>query len=262
VTVFFAMVKSAPAGVGIDALREVRWQRLSISLPLLFLLGSTVYRKRRHILRRTWLNGQRFDLSGWAWGYAWQHFWSAFLVPLTLGWAAPWRASRLEQRKINEMHYGGARFHAKANVTPLYKVFALLWFGGGLMYVSTLVILSLFIGPQIMAAVTGLTLKPLADAQVLKTGATIIALGLTPLILLILVYRKVWIEHLVSSVCFDGGRLQLAIPRARYLWLTISNAAMTVLTLGAFAPVAEARYVKFMIAHLKVDGALSLRHQA
>ena len=92
------------------ALSSFRIQRLAITLPLIFLLGSVVYRKRKQILRRTWWRGQHFDLDGQPYAYALQHFWTAFLVPLTLGWAGPWRASKLERRKINEMHIGGQRF--------------------------------------------------------------------------------------------------------------------------------------------------------
>jgi uncharacterized membrane protein YjgN (DUF898 family) len=259
VMVFLAMIKQAPAGAGIEGLREIRWQRLTISLPLMFLLGSVVYRKRQHILRRTWLQGQRFDLSGWAWSYAWQHFWSAFLVPVTLGWAAPWRASRLEQRKISEMHYAGQKFRSVAVMKPLYRAFAIVWFGGGLIYLGTLVVLSMFIGHEILAAVNGLTLEPLANWYVVKTGLSIVGVGLLPLLVFLMLYRKVWVEHVVSGVAFDGGHFRLVMPTMKYLWLHVSNAALVVGTLGALHPVAEARHVRFLLAHLEVVGDLDLR---
>lgn len=254
-TAFFAMMKGAP-GTGIEGMRQIRWQRLTISLPLLFLLGSVVYRKRQHILRRTWLNGQRFDVSGHAWGYALQHFWMAFLVPLTLGWAAPWRASRLEAIKIRDMHYGQTRFVAAPELKPLYKAFALLWFGGGFLYFATLIVLSLNIGPQLMAAIHGLTITPLTDADVLRRGLTVVVVGAIPLSLFALVYRKAMLEHQISCVAFEGGRLRLALPLASYLWLAITNFVLKVGSLGAFAPVAEARAMRYLISHLKVEGRL------
>jgi uncharacterized membrane protein YjgN (DUF898 family) len=254
-TAFYLMMQGAP-GTGIEGMRQIRWQRLTISLPLLFLLGSIVYRKRQHILRRTWLDGQRFDLSGHAWGYAVHHFWMAFLVPLTLGWAAPWRASRLEAMKIRDMHFGGVRFHAKTNVKPLYKAFALLWFGGGFLYFTTLVVLSLNIGPQLLSAINGLSAAPLNDADVLRRGLTILACGCAPLSLFVLVYRRAMLEHQVSSVAFDGGQLSLKLPLLGYVWLAISNVALKVGSFGAFAPVADARAMRYMIRHLKVEGRL------
>ena len=256
-SLFVSMMKQSSGGI--EGVREIRWQRLSISLPLLFLLGSTIYRKRQHILRRTWLSGQRFDLSGYAWGYAWRHFWSAFLVPLTLGWAAPWRASRLEAVKIRDMHFGGTRFRSEADLKPLYKAFALLWFGGGFLYFATLIVLSLNIGPQLMAAIQGLTLQPLSDAEIVRRGLTIFLLGCAPLITFALIYRKAWIEHQLSSVAFDGGRLRMHLPLTGYLWLVISNAALKIGSLGALAPVAEARSMRYMIGHIHVEGQLDLQ---
>jgi uncharacterized membrane protein YjgN (DUF898 family) len=250
--------QATAGGTNLDGIREFRWQRLLITLPMLFLLGSVVYRKRQHVLRRTWLGGQRFDLSGHAWSYAWQHFWSAFLVPLTLGWAAPWRASRLEQRKIAEMHYGGQHFEVKRSLRPLYGAFAVLWFGGGVVYVATLVVLSRYIGPEILAALGGVSLRPLAKPDVMKQAAVVLGIGLLPLFALLLVYRKVWIEHLVSGVGFKQGRLRLAVPTLSYLWLTASNMILVISSLGALAPVAEARHVRFLLAHLEVSGDLAL----
>lgn len=256
-TTFMMMMKQSSGGI--EGVREIRWQRLSISLPLLFLLGSIVYRKRQHILRRTWLSGQRFDLSGYAWGYAWRHFWSAFLVPLTLGWAAPWRASRLEAVKIRDMHFGATRFRSEPDLKPLYKAFALLWFGGGFLYFATLIVLSLNIGPQLVAAIQGLTMQPLSDAEIARRGVTIFLLGCAPLVVFALIYRKAWIEHQLSSVAFDGGRLRMHMPLAGYLWLVISNAALKIGSLGALAPVAEARLMRYMIGHIRVEGRLDLQ---
>ncbi len=253
----FLQAKSG-GGATIEGIRQFRWQRLMISLPLLFLLGSIVYRKRQHVLRRTWLKGQRFDLSGQAWAYAWQHFWSAFLVPLTLGWAAPWRASRLERRKISEMHYAGQHFHASSDLKGLYKAFAVLWFGGGALYFTTLIVLSLFIGNEILAALYGLTWKPLADWQIIKTGLSVLACGLVPLALLMLCYKTAWLEHLVSSVALGDARLKLKLPRGEFIRLLVSNSALRIASLGTFAPVAEARYLRFVIGHIEVDGRLHL----
>lgn len=256
----FLLMFASLGEAGSGAMQEFRWRRLTISIPLLFLLGSVIYRKRQHLLRRTWWQGERFDLSGQAWGYAWQHFWSAFLVPLTLGWAAPWRAHRLERRKIDEMHHGGRTFHAEAGISSLYRAFAVLWFGGGVMYLLTMVLIGLAIGPQILEALQGLTLAPLNDADVLKRGAVVLILGLTPVLILATYYRAVWIEHLLSSIRFGEARFRAELPKLPFVSLMLSNLALKVLSLGVLTPVVDARLARFLIAHCTIDGKLPLAH--
>ncbi len=258
VSAFLYLLNTSGSGGGLAGVREIRWQRLTISLPLMFLLGSVVYRKRQHILRRTWIGGQRFDLSGHAWSYAWQHFWTAFLVPLTFGLAAPWRASRLEARKIAGMHHGDFTFRSETNLWPLYRSFAWLWAGGGFIYITMLIVLARHIGPELLEAAYTVSLLPLLPWPVAKQGLGIAAVGLVPLALLILTYRKTWLEHQISSIAFNAGRLRLQMPLGAYLWLSVSNTLMTIGSLGAFAPVAEARYLHFVVEHLTVDGDLQL----
>lgn len=252
----FLLLFSSSGGAGVEAIQEFRWRRLTISVPLLFLLGSVVYRKRQHLLRRTWWHGERFDLSGQAWGYAWQHFWSAFLVPLTLGWAGPWRANRLERRKIAEMHHGQHCFRFEADTKALYRAFALLWFGGGLMYVATMALIGLAIGPQVLAALQTLSIEPLSDYDVLRWAAVVLAIGLTPVIALAMYYRAVWIEHLIGGLRFEQARFRAEIPKLRFVGLMLGNVALKVLSLGALTPVVDARLARFVIAHIRVEGAL------
>jgi uncharacterized membrane protein YjgN (DUF898 family) len=254
----YLMLSNTGGAGGIEGLRQIRWQRLTISLPLLFLLGSIAYRRRQHILRRTWLNGQRFDLNGHPWSYAWRHFWSAFTVPLTLGWAAPWRMSTLEQRKVSEMHYGAIQFRPAGDLKGLYRAFAVLWFGGGLLYVATLVVLSTYIGPQLLAAINGLTLEPLKTWAVIKPALGVLSVAALPLATIGLIYRKAWYEHQVSSMATAEGRLRLKLPMLPYLAHSFGGFALAVMSLGCFHPVAKARFTRFMVQHVTVEGRLGL----
>jgi uncharacterized membrane protein YjgN (DUF898 family) len=229
---------------------EFRYQRLLITLPLLFLLGSVAYRKRKEILRRTWWRGERFDLNGQPWAYAFHHFWTAFLVPLTLGWAGPWRASWLERRKINEMCLGDQRFHAVGGVKNLYRAFAALWFGGGTIYVATMVLIGLTIGDEVLGALARQTFAPLMNAKTLTTGAWVLTLGLTPVVGFILFYRAAWIEHQISSLVFHGQRLELKLPKWRFAGLMLWNSFIKLISFGAFAPVADAALVRFIVARI------------
>ena len=234
-----------------------RWQRLSISLPLVFLLGSVAYRKRQHILRRTWWAGQRFDLSGQAWGYAWTHFWTAFLVPLTLGWAAPWRAHALEKRKTQETRHGTRMLGAVHSVKSLYATFAVFWFGGITIYLATVFTLGLTIGHEIIAATDTLSLTPLLGPGVATKGVMIAMAGVLPLALLATAYQGAWLEHQVSGIVFQDARLKLRLPKLAFVGFCIENAVLKVGTLGLLAPVADARMARFLIAHLSVEGELT-----
>jgi uncharacterized membrane protein YjgN (DUF898 family) len=245
--VYFFFKTGSTGGAVRSTLTEFRFQRLFITLPLLFLLGSVVYRKRKEILRRTWWRGQRFDLDGQPYAYAVQHFWTAFLVPLTLGWAGPWRASRLERRKIEEMHLGGQRFHSVGGVKTLYRAFAALWFGGGTIYVTTMVLLGLTIGDPILAALANQSIQPLLQPGVLGTGALVLGFGLGPVIGFLLYYRAAWIEHQISSLVFEGQRFQVRLPKVQFAGLMLWNGFIKLISFGAFAPVADAALVKFIV---------------
>lgn len=247
----FTQSSSAAGGEGLAVFAGMRWQRLTISLPLLFLLGSVVYRRRKHTLRRTWIGGQNFDLEGRPWSYALQHFWTAFLVPATLGWAAPWRSSQLEQRKIREMRFGDVRFTSVPNVGPLYRAFAILWFGGGTAYVATMILLGLSIGPEVLASIEMRSLHPLLQSGSAGTALFILGVGLSPVILLLTYYRAAWIEHQVSSLAVGDMRLNLKLPKFRFALLMLWGAALKILSLGAFSPVADAQLVRFLIGHVR-----------
>jgi uncharacterized membrane protein YjgN (DUF898 family) len=230
------------------------WRRFMITFPLMFLLGSIAYRKRKEVLRRTWWRGERFDLKGEAWSYAWMHFWTAFLVPLTLGWAAPWRAARLERRKIEEMQLGASSFQARPSIVPLYRAFAQLWFCGGLIYVTMLVLLGLFVGEPVAEALRGLTIKPMLVPGVAQTAIAIATVCLIPCMILLTAYQAAWLRHQVSSIELNEQRLSLALPTWPFIQLVAANTLMRAVSLGALTPVAEARFAKFLVRHLRVQG--------
>ncbi len=242
------------------ALSDFRYRRLFISLPLIFLLGSAVYRRRKVLLRRTWWRGQHFDLDGQPYAYALQHFWTAFLVPLTLGWAAPWRASRLAHRKIREMHLGDERFKTMGGVATLYRAFATLWFGGGIIYVATMALLGLTVGPELIAAASAGSLAPLRQPGVIETVVAVLAIGLTPVAMFLLYYRAAWIEHQISSIVFRDMRFHIKLPKVRFAALILWNGFVKLISFGAFAPVADAALARFVIDRIETERMPAQHH--
>ena len=158
--------------------------------------------------------------------------------------------SRLEHRKLNEMHRGTQRFQANGSVAPLYRAFAALWFGGGAIYVVTMVVLGLTIGEPLLLAVNQHTLAPLLQPAIYTTGLIVSGFGLAPVIGFILYYRAAWIEHQISSLTFDGHRLQITLPKARLAALMLWNGFIKIISCGAFQPVADAALVRFVLTRI------------
>lgn len=96
--------------------------------PLIFILiGIGIYRAQRYRLSRTTWRGIRGSLVGSDVNYAWTYFWTALLIPLTLGWITPWRATRLQKIITQDMRFGDRAFSFDAEPGQLYKSFAVLW---------------------------------------------------------------------------------------------------------------------------------------
>jgi uncharacterized membrane protein YjgN (DUF898 family) len=248
-----AQYLTMPADAGIPRSLSWRAQRLMLSLPLLFLFGSITYRRRTHILKRTWLGDHRFGQAGGAWNYAAVHFWTAFLVAPTLGWLAPWRQTRLYRRMTNETTFGGRRFRAIGDRTDL-RAFAKLWSTGIAIYIGAVAIAGLLCGDQIVAAASQSSLAPLRNATTLVTLAAILVGAWLVFMIPAKRYRARTLNAHVSSFQFGATRLTLAMPPAAYARLWFQNLILRIGTLGALSALADARMARFVITHLSVDG--------
>lgn len=112
--------------------------------PFIFILiGIGTYRAQRYRLSRTNWRGIRGSLVGSDVKYAVTYFWSALLVPLTLGWITPWRTTELQKIITRDMRFGDRPFTFTAKPGPLYKSFAVLWFGGLLIFIAAVSVVGL-----------------------------------------------------------------------------------------------------------------------
>jgi uncharacterized membrane protein YjgN (DUF898 family) len=254
VTAFFGVVNAMGVDVGDLAFGSFRWQRLWVTLPLLFLLGSVTYRKRHHILKRLQLGGVPFRLTGEAWSYAWLHFWTAFLLPVTAGLAAPWRSMQLEKRKTREMAHGTTTFSYRGRAGELYKYYALLWLAGGLTYLATVILLGVVAGKELLLAIETRSMAPLLSASVLSKAGAIIAAGLIPFLMATAMYRAVWLRHQLSSIRFDGGALKVKLPLVPFAALTFGGTIARIATLGAMGPVVDQAMMRLVVKNLSIEG--------
>ena len=241
-------------GTGLPLPESFQAQRLFFSIPLMFFIGSAVYRRRTHILRRTWLAGRRFNLTGDAWAYALRHVTTAFTVPPTLGWLGPWRMERLGARLVREMTFDGQPFQYTGSARPLYRHFTTLWLGGLGLYLATLLAAGATVGQELIAAVEAKSFAPLLDMHVLWRGLPIVLTGMLAFAVLARAYRAEYLNHHVSHVVCGSTRLSLRVPALSYAATSLGGTAMTLLSLGVLAPVADAQILRLITRHLDIAG--------
>ena len=145
---------------------------MSLTLPLLFLLGSIAYRSHRSYLARLAWSGKSFTLAGNPWHYAWTNFWTACAVPLTLGWAAPWRAMKLQRLETEHTHIGTERLRYSGELRPRYKAFASFWARSIAAYVATDFTLGLVVGGPIISALEQLSRRASRPASPGKASSS------------------------------------------------------------------------------------------
>jgi hypothetical protein len=63
------------------------------------------------------------------------------------------------------------------------------------------------------------------------------------------------VRHQVSAVTFEGGRLVLDLPIAKFALLSFVGTFARIATLGAAGPVIDERMMRLIVAHLRIDGA-------
>ncbi|CAN0387373.1 unnamed protein product, partial [Phaeothamnion confervicola] len=100
------------------------------SVAFFYLVGVAVHRAVRYRLSRTLWRGIRGGLDGSSWRYGWTYFWTGIMLVLTLGWASPWRATKLQGLIVNGMRFGNRPFRFDATSGPLYGPFLALWLSG------------------------------------------------------------------------------------------------------------------------------------
>jgi uncharacterized membrane protein YjgN (DUF898 family) len=235
--------------------------QILLYVALFFMVGVAIHKALRYRLSRTRWRGIRGGLEGSSWGFAWTHFWTALLVPLTLGWIMPWRATKLQRELSNDMRFGNRPFRFEARSGPLYGPFAILWIGSVFLFVAA----GAIVGGLQFAAFSRLqpgSLEPgtvpppdptLVVVIVLVTVAVYILFGI-----LMAWYSAAKINHFAAHTHFEGATFRGNATAGSLIWLVISNLLILMLTLGLLAPVAQARAARYMVDRLGIDGAVPL----
>lgn len=227
----------------------------------LYLIGVGMHRAVRYRLSRTIWRGIRGGLEGSSWRYGWAYFWTGIVLVVTLGWASPWRATRLQSLITNDMRFGNRPFHFDAKPGPLYGPFAALWL--------SVVAIAMAVGLSMWLMLRGMpggleTLGPgrAPDPKMLFTLFAILYGGLIVGFLMYAVvsawYRAQMMNHFAAHTSFEAAKFHGSATGRSLIWLALSNTLMVIFTLGLLAPVAQARSARYFVERLRLDGSASL----
>jgi uncharacterized membrane protein YjgN (DUF898 family) len=229
-------------------------------IVVFFLIGVAIHRALRYRLARTRWRGIRGRLEGSSLRFAWSYFWTALLIPFTLGWIMPWRATKLQGLLNNDMRFGSRPFRFIARSGPIYGRFAVAW-------VSTIVLL-VAVGASAALSIylVGVDPQPAAVAgRSPSLGPKAVAAIVPAIVVFYLVfgliiawYQAAVFNHFAAHTSYEGATFKGNLTAWSMIWLVISNLLIVLLTLGLLAPVAQARAVRYRVERLSIDGAVPL----
>ncbi len=234
-----------------------RLMDLPLYALLFWLTGLAIYRARRYRLRRTQWRGIRGTMSGSPARFANTWFATALLVPLSLGWALPWRQVKLYRILTNETRVGTTplRFAKGASASALYPPFALVWFAI-FMVVLLLAGAVIVLYADISRRGEGLVLHAIpTSAKVYGAFALLLALAAIYLLLRYHAHRLNW---MAGNTFLQDGHFTLNFQAGDLFRLVVGNALILLLSLGVLLPVVQKRLVRHFVRYLGFEGTVDL----
>lgn len=199
-----------------------------------FLTGIAIYRAQRFRLSRTRWRGIRASLEGSSLSYGWTHFWTLLTLPLTLGWSAPWRSTKLQRLITNDMRFGTRPFQFSASSKPLYLPFAVYWLLMVLLFALVMAVVggstATLIGPLEDGKPTPAPAPGKVAALVVIVYGTLFVAGLLYMVLSAW-YRATMTRHFARHTHLDGLAFESTVTGRGLLWISVSN--YLILMLGA-----------------------------
>ncbi|MGH6815071.1 MAG: YjgN family protein [Hyphomicrobiaceae bacterium] len=217
------------------------------------LIGLGIYRAQRYRLSRTRWRGIRGGMTGGGWSYSWTHFWTLLLIPFTLGWIVPWRATKLQHLLVNDMRFGNRPFRFTASSRPLYLRFIVVWVGT----------LALVIGSGYVIGSAAETGQSQMDPQDTESGFHVfmfaVVLGTIAVAYLIYGiisgwYRARTINHFSNHTHIDGFTFKSSVRARSLIWLWLTNYLLLLSTLWLLTPVVQRRTVRYFVERLELQG--------
>ena len=202
--------------------------QLLLYAGFLMLTGIAIYRAQRFRLSRTRWRGIRAGLDGNSLSYGWTHFWTLLTLPLTLGWSAPWRSTKLQRIITNDMRFGTRPFRFSASSKPLYPTFALYWVTMLLLICgASFIITSGAIELMPVAGDGDGTPRPPPDPAKIAAFALmfygVLFIGGLLYMMLSAWYRAAMMRHFARHTHLDGLDFQSKVTARGLLWISVTN---------------------------------------
>ena len=178
----------------------------------------------------------------------------------TFGWSYPWGRLRLMEQMLSHTYFGDRQFSFSGGAKPLYKRFAIVWFGGIGAFILVVVLVTGGIG--VMVAVMGLDLQALDESDGNSVGVfSLIGFGAiilfsTPTILLFAFYKAREFAYLAECTRFEGLTFRFNATFGSLIWLVSGNFLIMFVTLTLGKPFAQLRNFRFFCSRLQAVGAV------
>ena len=252
---------------------------LPLYLFAFWLWGFGMFTAYRYMASRTTWRGIRFVLFGSAPNYGFMWMGMQIANSMTFGWIQPVFERLLAEQVWKHLRFGDRPFRwnqARSEGIGLYGPFALGWFGTvGLIIVGIIVALA-------VAAANGDVLTDMVAQSQSQSGATskagptpmewqIIAAVYGVMLLFLPIVALIWspyqaavLRAITAGISLDDARFDLKAGALSLWWLTCTNIAALVLSLGLLMPLIQARTAKYLVKRLSATGAARLdeAHQA
>jgi uncharacterized membrane protein YjgN (DUF898 family) len=171
----------------------------------------------------------------------------------------PWRTTMLTRHMTNDMAFGSAPFSFDGSASALYARFILRWIGvAALLFAVPAAIygwlgaerMGAFVGDAEGAEVTPFSGREIAGIVVILFVASMLYSVLTAW------YKALELNYFALSTRYSGEQFKLNVTARGLIWLVLTNAPMTLLSLGILRPVAQARTAKYIVENLALVGPI------
>ena len=204
---------------------------------IFFLIGIGTYRAQRYRLTRTSWRGIRGALTGSDTRYAWTYIWTALLLPFTLGWIAPWRATKLQKIMTEDTRFGDRPLTFTADAGPLYKRFAVMWF---VTLAALLGVLTYFGGSLFLEFANPDRMANPSPEDKYRLGMLFVSVYVGLLLVYLVYYllsawyRAKATQHYAAHTHFEGATFSSTVTGPGFVRLAIGNflITMSAITIG------------------------------
>ncbi|MFO1171373.1 MAG: DUF898 family protein [Hyphomicrobiaceae bacterium] len=230
---------------------------------LYLLVGTAVYRAMRYRLTRTQWRGIRGAVVGSHWTYGWHYFWTMIANYFAMGWMTPWRSNLLHRQLTNDMRFGETAFKYKGRAGSLYPPFVLAWVGGIIALAIVIGGTILITWSRIQAGIESTTTGQPPTPEPLGYGELASIYGLYGLAFFVLLvfganYFARTLNYFTNFTSFAGtAGFQLKASALSLLWQTVSNFLLMIFSLGILSPVAQARWIRYVVDRLEITGGVN-----